>query len=221
MSSDNFCILVLVAIIVFMLYMMNKSGPEGFEDSSKGLSTSDVVKNIIDAKNTASVSDDLVDKVATKLVEATTKNTSTIPAPQPNVKSAPVDIFKEEPNVNIGVPAPNGRASTAGMPLTDAMDNTRLSTLNSNRTMLTSDQLLPNDNDVNDHNMYKIDAAYIDTNLAFNGYDKLGVDTIGSSRKRASTDIRGNVPCPKIGGISPWLNSSGEPDGNLVGFARH
>ena len=41
-----------------------------------------------------------------------------------------------------------------------------------------------------------------------------GVDTIGQSLKNPSYDIRGNIPNPKIT-VSPFLNSSYEPDTNL------
>jgi len=41
-----------------------------------------------------------------------------------------------------------------------------------------------------------------------------GVDTVGQSLKNPSYDIRGNIPNPKIA-VSPWQNSSYEPDTNL------
>jgi hypothetical protein len=37
------------------------------------------------------------------------------------------------------------------------------------------------------------------------------IDTIGSSLKNASRDIRGNIPAPKLS-VSPWLNSSYDAD---------
>lgn len=40
------------------------------------------------------------------------------------------------------------------------------------------------------------------------------VDTVGTSLKNASRDIRGNVPVAKIQ-VSPWLNSSYDPDLNI------
>ena len=46
----------------------------------------------------------------------------------------------------------------------------------------------------------------------------LGVNTVGQSLKNASHDIRGIVPCPKINGVSPWGNSSIEPDYNINGL---
>ena len=46
----------------------------------------------------------------------------------------------------------------------------------------------------------------------------IGVDTIGSSGKNASRDLRGNVACPKFV-VSPWQQSSIEPDLNMKSLA--
>ena len=45
----------------------------------------------------------------------------------------------------------------------------------------------------------------------------VGINTIGSSLKNASHDLRGNVPCPKFV-ASPWNQSSIEPDLNIKSF---
>lgn len=45
----------------------------------------------------------------------------------------------------------------------------------------------------------------------------VGINTIGSSLKNPSYDLRGNVPCPKFV-VSPFLNSSYEPDLNIKSF---
>lgn len=42
----------------------------------------------------------------------------------------------------------------------------------------------------------------------------IGINTIGSSLKNASYDLRGSVPNPHFA-VSPWLNSTIEPDFNL------
>ena len=42
----------------------------------------------------------------------------------------------------------------------------------------------------------------------------IGVNTVGSSLRNASLDLRGNPPNPKIN-VSPWNNSTIEPDTNL------
>lgn len=43
----------------------------------------------------------------------------------------------------------------------------------------------------------------------------IGINTVGESLKNASWDIRGTVYCPKVQNISPWNNSTYEPDFNL------
>lgn len=45
----------------------------------------------------------------------------------------------------------------------------------------------------------------------------IGVNTIGSSLKNPSYDIRGNPACPKFV-VSPWMQSSIEPDINIKGL---
>jgi hypothetical protein len=45
----------------------------------------------------------------------------------------------------------------------------------------------------------------------------VGVNTIGTTLKNASYDIRGTPACPKFV-VSPWLQSSYEPDTNLKGL---
>ena len=46
-----------------------------------------------------------------------------------------------------------------------------------------------------------------------------GVNTVGSSLRNASYDLRGNVPVPKIN-VSPWLNSTIDPDTNIMGICN-
>lgn len=47
----------------------------------------------------------------------------------------------------------------------------------------------------------------------------IGVDTVGSSMKNACRDLRGNILAPKFV-VSPFLNSSIEPDVATVGFCN-
>lgn len=46
-----------------------------------------------------------------------------------------------------------------------------------------------------------------------------GIDTIVSSKKGAGQDLRGTIPNPKTV-VAPWLNSSIEPDFNIVSFCN-
>jgi len=47
----------------------------------------------------------------------------------------------------------------------------------------------------------------------------MGVDTVGESLKNATHDLRGDVAVPKIR-VSPWNNSTIEPDTNLKGICN-
>ena len=42
----------------------------------------------------------------------------------------------------------------------------------------------------------------------------IGMNTIGTSLRNAGYDLRGTEPCPKFN-VSPWLQSTIEPDHNL------
>jgi len=81
------------------------------------------------------------------------------------------------------------------------------------RSALTSDQLLPKD-EVKDW----FQVPNKDFNL-MQAVDlelpeiKIGVDTVGQSRKNATYDLRAAPPCPKFI-VSPWSNSTIEPDYN-------
>lgn len=59
-----------------------------------------------------------------------------------------------------------------------------------------------------------IDSIDVKNSKLINIYRPIGANTIGSSLKCASLDIRGNVPCPQTV-VSPWLQSSIQPDHNL------
>jgi len=47
----------------------------------------------------------------------------------------------------------------------------------------------------------------------------VGVDTQGSSMKNATHDIRGEPANPKMN-VSPWMQSSIQPDDNIIGFCH-
>ena len=77
-----------------------------------------------------------------------------------------------------------------------------------------ADSLLPQEN-----NKDWFDDPYQSANVKnshlINIYRPIGVNTIQTTLKNPSWDIRGTPNCPKVGSISPWMNSSIEPDTNL------
>jgi hypothetical protein len=79
---------------------------------------------------------------------------------------------------------------------------------------LTSDDLLPGKSNNKWFENPDVGIKIEDANLLSDAVQKVGVDTVGQTRKNPSYDIRGTVPCPKFQ-ISPWNNSTTEPDYNL------
>ena len=56
-----------------------------------------------------------------------------------------------------------------------------------------------------------------DANLLADALFRGGINTVGTTNKNASYDLRGNIPNPKIT-VSPWNNSSYDPDNNIQGL---
>lgn len=83
-----------------------------------------------------------------------------------------------------------------------------------NQDKLTSSDLLPGNSDKKWFENPDVGIKIEDANLLSDAVQKVGVDTVGQTRKNPSYDIRGTVPCPKFQ-ISPWNNSTTEPDYNL------
>jgi hypothetical protein len=80
---------------------------------------------------------------------------------------------------------------------------------------LKSSEFLPQEVNVDwfDKDFNTIKNIDQDTLIDISQYSS-GVDTVGQSLKNPSYDIRGNIPNPK-NIISPFLNSSIEPDNNI------
>ena len=78
---------------------------------------------------------------------------------------------------------------------------------------LISDDLLPKQNE-SWFETPNVGTKVDDANLLADALFKVGVDTVGSTRKNPSYDIRGTISNPKFP-VSPWNNSSYEPDNNL------
>ena len=83
-----------------------------------------------------------------------------------------------------------------------------------NKDKLSSSDLLPGKSEQKWFENPDVGIKIEDANLLADAVQKVGVDTVGQTKKNPSYDIRGTVPCPKFQ-ISPWNNSTTEPDYNL------
>lgn len=208
MLRDNFFILILVAVIVFLLYTLNRK--EHFDEPA-----SQTLQNIVQNNNSAiNLNSKVIDSIGQNMAQTANNNLGSLAFPPSNPASSPdIDIFRDQPNVNAGIPSPNDNKNNgAALSSSDTFNfNNLAEAKNSN---LNSGDLLPVDNYVNEYNVNKPTVSYYDANLTVNTIEKIGVDTQGSSKRNATQDIRGNVPCPKFV-VSPWNNSTIDPDTNL------
>lgn len=218
MLRDNFCILILIAVIVFLLFMMNRSEvEEHFEGDATSTNSASALASLVEAKTntTASINDQLIDTTATKVNKASITNVSANAIAAQN-DAVLKDILKEpeqKENIPSGIPIGISAISSAA-----AFDNNAdyniLNDMVKNNNALTSSDLLPDDDNTNEFNQFNIPTDYISADLLANGANKIGINTVGASRRFATHDIRGTVHCPKFS-VSPWNNSTAEPDTNI------
>jgi len=224
MMDKKFIVIVSIIIVCFVLWYINKETDkqdkkEGFEGDDK----SNVINDISNETN-KNLSQSLVNNSASVLANSTNQYPTVNPNETTNDTEDLVDVFKYSQgtaDVDMPQPSPLGQQHQVASAMGNNTDNMNLTNdlgaLIKSGKILTSDQLLPYDEIINEHNQFKIPTTYMDSNLAANGVDKFGVDTIGSSKRNASQDIRGNIPCPKVN-LSPFHNSTIDPDYNLKGL---
>ena len=88
-----------------------------------------------------------------------------------------------------------------------------------NKLKFNADDLLPKDvnNDWFETDFSNAQVGVDDSNLVVTDRYVIGVNTIGNSLKNPSYDIRAPPACPKFV-VSPWGNSTIEPDFNIKSF---
>lgn len=85
------------------------------------------------------------------------------------------------------------------------------------RPKLTASDLLPGYSKDSWFDNPDVGIKVEDANLMADALSKIGVDTVGTTQKNPSYDLRGTIPCPKFV-VGPWNNSTVEPDINLKTF---
>ena len=208
--KDNFCMLVLIAVIGFLLYTMNRKYFEGFDDNTSTKSNNLV--NVV-APPPTDINIKLIGSAANSIADTANKNAGSLnTSSAPITNSIPIDIFKDPSPAIQGLPSPNPtKFNGASIDSSSTFNYAPLQ--NSVNNTLASSDLLPTI-ETTEYNVNNPITTYYDANLTVNTVEKIGVDTQGSSKKNASSDLRGNIPCPKFV-IGPWNNSTIDPDTNL------
>jgi hypothetical protein len=233
MLDNNLILLIAIGVVVFLIINLNatKSPTKSAKKSSRQQKLEKYSENT-DYNNIenfqSNESQPLYQLTSAPIPDQTqniTQSPNIAPSPAPgydlntlynaNLKGSPSPGF--DSNItNIGNAANYGQGYSLGIDNSDP----RLSKFTSQgpvqKTQLISDDLLPKKTE-NWFENPSIGTKIDDANLLADAIFKTGVDTIGSTRKNPSYDMRGNIPNPKFP-ISPWMNSSYEPDNNLRGL---
>ena len=98
----------------------------------------------------------------------------------------------------------------------------KLQAPNYNNNKLNPNDLLPSSDMQNNDWDFGVPTQKIslnDANLLGSATNKIGFNTQGNTLKNASTDLRGNIPNPKIQ-VGPFNNSSYDPDNNIKAWCN-
>jgi len=107
--------------------------------------------------------------------------------------------------------------STLNVNMNDPINNKYAQQAPESRPKLSATDLLPGYSQDAWFDNPDVGVKVEDANLMADALAKIGVDTIGTTLKNATYDIRGNIPCPKFN-VGPFNNSTVEPDINIKRF---
>jgi len=242
--DNNLILLVAIGIVVFLIMNLNSDkshkkssrSPKSYDKKNNynTYSSNDRYDEYDDNQYDDNQYEDFQQAPAPVTNQITTVLTSSQPVvagPVPSPSMTPSDALNALYNSNLkGSPSPAGFASNAtsrsgadfgqGFNLGINSNDPALAKFTSQappqKVPLISDDLLPKKSE-NWFETPSVGTKIDDANLLADAIFKTGVDTIGSTRKNPSYDMRGNIPNPKFP-VSPWNNSSYEPDNNLRGL---
>ena len=236
MFDNNLILLIVIGIVIFLIMNLNKNKthkktPRFMKDSKK-----EYYENFTSSPSSTPMptpapaplvysSDLLYNQVPTP---APAPSSGPAPAPTPtidslnslynsNLKGSASTTFNSSSS-NTAFTAEYGQGFNLGIDNKDARLSKFFSQAPTQKSPLISDDLLPKKNE-NWFETPSVGTKIDDANLLADAIFKTGVDTIGSTRKNPSYDMRGNIANPKFP-ISPWNNSSYEPDNNLKGLCN-
>lgn len=139
-------------------------------------------------------------------------------APQQVLRVPIVDEENFNPNDSLTFESQAPASSTNYLIDIDSRDPKFSNQKQPQKDRLSSNDLLPQTVATNNGKQWfdtpSVGVKIDDANLLSDAITRVGVDTVGQTRKNPSYDLRGTPPCPKFA-IGPFNNSTIEPDINL------
>ena len=228
MFDNNLILLIAIGIVIFLIMNLNNKNTKKSSRSNKDYKVENF-ENITSSPVYTPAPAPTVKSSNLIYNQVSTPAPVPVPVPAPNnidtlnnlynsnLKGSASTTFNSN-TTNIAFAADYGQGFNLGVDNNDPRLSKFLSQAPPQKTPLISDDLLPKKNE-NWFETPSVGTKIDDANLLADAIFKTGVDTIGSTRKNPSYDMRGNIPNPKFP-ISPWNNSSYEPDNNLKGLCN-
>lgn len=231
MIDNNLILLIAIGVVVFLI--MNLNSDKSYKKSSRSQKYSDDeydnYENYENFNQAPSFVPSLTQNAPISQLISTQPVVSTnMSAPaldslnslnsqyNSNLKGSAPDGGFSSNTSNVGYAADYNQGYTLGVNTSDPALAKFMSQAPPQKTPLISDDLLPKKTE-NWFETPSVGTKIDDANLLADAIFKTGIDTVGSTRKNPSYDIRGNIPNPKFP-VSPWNNSSYEADNNLRGL---
>jgi len=204
-NDNNFVLIIVIAIVLFWIFNINTKTNKSVEKFGK------IESPLLSTNSTSSNTSvqDLLVRPPSNLSPKPTGLVSTGTATQPmyaNLTSAPDKSVSSLSNANDSYML----LSSNNVP--DEKFN-KVLPKEGVRPVLTSGDLLPKDEN---KDWFQVPNSKFNLMQAVDlevPEIKIGVDTVGQSRKNATYDLRAAPPNPKFV-VSPWSNSTIEPDYN-------
>jgi hypothetical protein len=218
-----------VIVLIFILYKLFNKKTENYEDdSSEGSGVDKIIDQLIEKENeenpitSPDIENDMNIKWKNQAKNGKYTNSSYIQGLRGNDEN---DDILDTYNTRLAdsIDYSNMNDNDKFVPV-DESKNQYSAYQQKRKTKYTTDELFNDDKllpqEVNkDWFETMPDPIKVKNRHLININKPFGTDTIGSSLKNASHDIRGNIPAPKFV-VSPFLNSSIEPDLNTKGFCN-
>lgn len=213
---DNSVLFVGIFLVIILIYKLNsnktsKCNKEKFDASSTPSSAPLPSLQLPDQTIINNVLSNVSAPVTNTSVNVSTPVTSLSSQYSSNLKGSSSSV--ESNNTNTAFAADYGQGYNLGVDVNDPTLSRFTAQAPPQKTPLISDDLLPKKNE-SWFETPTVGVKVDDANLLADAIFKTGVDTVGSTRKNPSYDLRGNIANPKFP-VSPWNNSSYEADNNL------
>lgn len=204
-NDNNFLLIIVIAIILFWIFNINTKTHTNKKTEYFGKTESPLL----------SVSSSMSNSTVQDILTKPPTNSSNKPTTQlPSIQQQPMYTnITSEPNKQVASLS-STNDSYMLLPNNNMPDEkfTKVMSKDS-RPVLTSGDLLPKDEN---KDWFQVPNSKFDLMQAVDlevPEIKIGVDTVGQSRKNATYDLRAAPPNPKFV-VSPWSNSTIEPDYN-------